>query len=226
MEEPRRAAGNPSELSPLHLCRDGSIVEDPNACSRRGGVKAVLPGSSRLALSKRMAGLLRHYPHRYGLSLDKEGWARIRDLVEALHRMGLRWVEEWHVRGVAEHDPKGRYQLVGDMIRARYGHSIRIEGRYEEAVNPPPLYHGTPVRNLQSILARGLMPGRRLYVHLSATREDALETGKRHGSPVAILKVDPACLRNRQVKVYKATDRVYLARWVPPECIEVEEVTG
>jgi len=212
-------------LPPLHLCGDGSIVEDPGLCEGRGGVKASLPGASRLALSKRMAGLLRHYPHRYGLSLDREGWASVGDVVAALRRSGLRWAEEWHVRGVALYDPKGRYELAGGRVRARYGHSVNVDPGYPEAVDPPTLYHGTPARNLRSILSRGLLPGRRLYVHLAASPEDAVETGRRHGGPVALLRVDPECLRRRGVKVYMATGKVYLASMVPPDCVKVERIT-
>ena len=102
-----------------------------------------------------------------------------------------------------------------------------MEPGYREAGDAPGrLYHGTPARNLPSIMQRGLLPGRRLYVHLTTSLEDALETGRRHGSPVALLSVDTGCLRRRGVRLYKATDRVYLAEWVPPECLKVESITG
>ena len=181
-----------------------------------------LDEARRVRLSKKMAGLLRHYPHRYGLRLTREGWARIDDLVEALHRIpGFEWVERSHILEVARRDEKGRYEVRGDYIRARYGHSVPVAIEYPEPREPPrELYHGTPARNLRGIMARGILPGKRLWVHLSATPGDAIETGSRHGPDVVVLVVDTECLRRAGYRVYKATDRVYLVKRVPPECIE------
>jgi len=180
-----------------------------------------LPDHLRVRLSKKMAGLLRHYPDRYGLRLDEEGWATLEDLVAALRRIpGFEWVEAHHVLEVIRRDPKGRYELRGGRVRARYGHSVRVRVEYPEPPEPPPLlYHGTVERSLPGIMARGILPGRRLWVHLSASVEDALETGRRHGPDVVVLVVDTACLRGRGIRVYKASERVYVVEKVPPECI-------
>lgn len=186
-----------------------------------GGVDDV-----RERVSKKMAGLLRHYGPKYGVTIDEEGWARISDVVRALRRMGFS-VSERLVREIALSDPKGRYEVIGDRIRARYGHSLPVRIKYEPLENPPPrLYHGTPARNLRSILARGLLPGKRLYVHLSATREQAVETGRRHGRPVVILSIDTACLARHGIPVYRASEQVYLAPRVPRDCISVEGLEG
>ncbi len=180
----------------------------------------------RERMSKKMAGLLRHYGPKYGVAVDEEGWARIGDVVRALRRMGFR-ASERLVREIALSDPKGRYEVRGDKIRARYGHSLPVRIRYEPLESPPPrLYHGTPARNLGSIMRRGLLPGKRLYVHLSATREQAYETGRRHGRPVVILSVDTGCLARHGIPVYKASEQVYLAPRVPPDCIRVESLEG
>lgn len=174
-----------------------------------------------MRLSKKMAGLLRHYGERLGLHVSPEGWARIDDLVAALRRIpGFEWVEKRHILEVVRRDEKGRYEVRGGLIRARYGHSIPVRIDYEEPARPPEhLYHGTVESNLPSIRARGLLPGRRLWVHLSATIEDAVETGRRHGSNVVVLVVDTRCLRRLGYRVYKASERVYLVERVPPECI-------
>lgn len=210
------------ELPPLYRCRDGSIVEDPSSC--RGGYIGVLGGRERVALSKRMAGLLRHFPHRYGLRIDREGWASIRDLVSALRASGYPWAEEWHVVGIALYDPKGRYELRGGLIRARYGHSIQVSLNLPRGGAPTILYHGTPLRNLPSIMEKGLLPGRRLMVHLTSSVNDAVEAGARHGKPVAILEVDVNCLREKGLEPMKAGKTVYVVKHVPPECLRVARV--
>jgi len=175
----------------------------------------------RVRLSKKMAGLLRHYPDRYGLRVDREGWARIDDLVRALHRIpGYSWVRREHVLEVAMLDEKGRYEVRGERIRARYGHSIQVDPGYEELSRPPPtLYHGTTMRRLPSIRRRGLLPMKRRMVHLSLTPSDALETGRRHGPDVVILEVDVECMRRRGIPLYRAGPRVVTTPHVPPDCI-------
>jgi putative RNA 2'-phosphotransferase len=175
----------------------------------------------RVRLSKKMAGLLRHYPHRYGLRLDREGWARLEDLVAALRRIpGFEWVRAEHVLEVIRRDEKGRYELRGGLVRARYGHSVRVEIEYPEPpMLPRELYHGTVEENLPSIRRLGILPGRRLWVHLSRSIGDAVETGRRHGSRVVVLVVDTSCLRGRGLRVYEASEKVYLVERVPPECI-------
>jgi len=180
-----------------------------------------LPDKVRERLSKKIAGLLRHYGPRYGLQLDEEGWARIRDLVRALHRIpGYEWVEEKHVLEVVARDEKGRYELEGDRIRARYGHSLPVKVRYKPLEKLPPiLYHGTVSRNLYSIMEKGLVPMKRRYVHLSYTWEDAYETGRRHGPDVVVLEIDTSCLRRHGIPVYYAGPKVAVAPWVPPDCI-------
>lgn len=180
----------------------------------------------RVKVSKRLAGLLRHYGPDRGVRIDREGWADIGEVARALQRMGLE-VSEDDIVAIARSDPKGRYEVQGHKIRARYGHSLPVEIQYEPLDNPPPLlYHGTPTRNLASIMSRGLLPGRRRFVHLTMNPSLAIETGKRHGRPVALLAVDTSCLRRLGVPLYRATSHIVLAPRVPPECLRIELIEG
>ncbi len=187
----------------------------------------MLSERDRIRLSKKMAGLLRHYGPRYGLELDSEGWARISDLARILRRMpGLEWVTIDHIREVVLRDDKGRYELQGDLIRARYGHSIPGMKPTLPPAEPPAgkLYHGTPAANLKSIMDKGLLPGKRHWVHLTTTPRLAYETGRRHGSPVAILEVSVPCLEQKGLRPRRASPHVYVVEWVPPECIRVVSI--
>jgi len=175
----------------------------------------------RVRLSKRMTGLLRHYGPRYGLRLGPGGWVSVDDLVEALRRVpGFSWVTREHVLEVARGDEKGRYEVRGGMIRARYGHSLPVNVEYEP-LRPLPgsLYHGTTRRALPGIRERGLLPMGRRWVHLSLDPGDAWETGRRHGRDVVVLEVDPGCLERRGLTVYSAGPRVAVVEWVPWECV-------
>lgn len=215
----------------MYRCRVcGAFTEEPQHCGEPAAL--LMTSEQRLRLSKLMSALLRHIPWEAGIELDPEGWVGVDELVKGIterwrNKHLYRWVTRDHVIAVALLDPKGRFQLSPDMsrIRASYGHSVRVSVRYQEARNPPPtLYHATPVENLRSIMREGLKPMRRLYVHLALRQDDALEAGFRHGSKVALLAVDTRCLRERGVGVLVASSRVYLARWVPPDCIRVLRV--
>jgi putative RNA 2'-phosphotransferase len=205
-------------VKPIYRCRVcGCFTEERSHC----GVPAelLLDGRSRERLSKLMSGLLRHFPEAGGLRLDPQGFVGIEELAEALRRLGHQWVGEEHVRAVAELDPKGRFEVAGSAIRARYGHSIPVRIRYEVEYPAQPLYHGTSRSRLDSILSVGLLPMKRLYVHLTTSLEDALERARRFPDPV-VLAVDPLCLKKRGLRVFKGGKNVYLVRRVPPDCLK------
>ena len=177
---------------------------------------------TRIALSRLVAGALRHFPHALGISLDREGWVDVDVLAVALSRRpGYSWATRDHVLAIAALDEKGRFEVRDGRIRARYGHSVPVHIHYPRDDQIAVLYHGTAARNLPSILAVGLRPGKRLYVHLSPTPEAAVEVGKRYGRDVVVLRVDAECLRRRGVQVYRASPTVYLAEAVDPKCLSV-----
>ncbi len=202
----------------IYRCRDGSYSEDPEGCP--GGSESFLPGRERVRISKLLAGILRHFPDKFGVEVDGEGWARIDDVVAALRRAGYVWVERWHIEAIAELDPKGRYEVRGDRIRARYGHSISVRVEPLSYDAPPILYHGTTRASLPSIMAKGILPMRRLKVHLSESIDDAAEVARRHGPDIIVLEVDVECVRERGYTVARASRKVYIADYVPPECIK------
>ncbi len=213
-------------MKPVYKCRVcGAYTEEPVHCGKPA--ELLLDPRRRVRLSKLMSALLRHIPWEAGLRLDEEGWVSIDELVEAIktrwrNRRLYQWVEREHVEAVAALDPKGRFQLSGGRIRAAYGHSVRVRLGYEPlrpGEAPRLLYHGTVERFLQSIMREGLKPGRRMMVHLTTRLEDAVETGRRHGGRVVVLVVDTACLERHGIPVYKASETVFLAPRVPPECI-------
>ncbi|NJE05157.1 RNA 2'-phosphotransferase [Thermococcus sp. M36] len=172
----------------------------------------------RVKVSKLMAYILRHSPEEFGLKPDVEGFVPLDGLVRALATVYPDVTEEF-VREIVENDPKGRYEIIGDKIRARYGHSYPVSLNHEEDEKSRVLYHGTPRRNLPSILREGLKPMKRQFVHLSVSKVEALETGRRHGRDVVLLIIDAECLRRKGLRIYKAGRNVRIVERVPPECI-------
>ncbi|WP_148883396.1 RNA 2'-phosphotransferase [Thermococcus aciditolerans] len=168
-----------------------------------------------------MAYILRHSPEEFGLRPNVEGFVPLGELVRALRTVYPDVTEEL-VREIVERDAKGHYEIRGDKIRARYGHSFPVSLNHEEDTESRVLYHGTPRKNLERILREGLKPMKRQFVHLSTSKSEALETGRRHGRDVVLLLIDADCLRRKGLKVYKAGKNVRIVEKVPPECIILE----
>ncbi|WP_457741426.1 RNA 2'-phosphotransferase [Thermococcus sp.] len=173
---------------------------------------------NRVKVSKLMAYILRHSPEEFGLKPDREGFVPLNELVNVLKAIYPDVTGEF-VREIVENDPKGRYEIRGDKIRARYGHSFDVSLDHEEDTESRVLYHGTPRRNLGRIMREGLKPMKRQFVHLTTSRSEAWETGRRHGRDVVLLIVDAECLRRKGLKIYKAGKNVRIVKRVPPECI-------
>lgn len=210
-------------MKPVYRCkRCGRFVEEPVHC----GVESelVLDPRQRVMLSKLLSGLLRHFPGEAGLRPDGAGWVSIEELVDAIkyrwrNKELYQWVRLEHIMAIALTDPKKRFEVKGDRIRARYGHSINVNIDYPIVEPPKRLFHGTSRDRVSGILRKGILPMKRRYVHLTTDPGIALETGRRHGSPVVIV-VNGDCLKKENITVYRATDMIFLVKHVPVECIE------
>lgn len=165
-------------------------------------------------LSKRMSHALRHEPWLYELELDEEGWTPVADLLAALE------VSRGRLEDVVRDNPKQRFELAGDRIRARYGHSV--PGRIVRTPGVPPaeLYHGTAASVAESIRREGLRPMRRQYVHLSVTREMAESVGRRKGERVTVLTVNTPAARAGGVEFLRGNEFVWLVEHVPAAFLE------
>ena len=160
-----------------------------------------------------------------GLKLDSEGWIKIDDLIRGIREVWrnkhlYQWVTRDHILAIAALDPKGRFEIRDNYIRACYGHSIKADLKYKEDTKVKILYHGTTEEAWAKIRYEGLKPGRRLWVHLSGNINDAYEVARRHGSRIVILLIDIECLRRRGIKIFKASKSVWVVKYVPPECIK------
>jgi len=92
--------------------------------------------------------ILRHEPDKIGLTLDKNGWALVSDLLSQLnkhhHKMTMHDLEI-----IVETNNKKRYSFNEEKtkIRANQGHSLKnIDLDLEIKTPPDTLYHGTTNR--------------------------------------------------------------------------------
>jgi putative RNA 2'-phosphotransferase len=165
------------------------------------------------SLGRFLAYVLRHHPEAAGVTLDPAGWADLAGLVAGLRRAGHHVTAD-DVRAVAAADAKGRYEVAGGRIRAAQGHSVPVDLGLAPVAPPPVLYHGTVERSAASILAEGLRPGSRQFVHLSADVPTARAVGGRRGRPV-VLVVDAAGAHAAGQVFRQASNGVWLTDALP-----------
>ncbi len=172
---------------------------------------------NRVKISKQMAYLLRHNPQ--GMEISREGFTGLDKLLDRLRE---RWpdLKESDIRSVVAEDPKGRYEIKGERIRARYGHSIDVQPTLDET-DVDTLYHGTTKKASEEILGEGLRPKGRQKVHLSKTVESAVQVGQRRTRNPVILKIDVGKAKEEGIKVERASDEVYVTDYIPPRFISL-----
>ena len=173
-------------------------------------------------LSKFISLVLRHKPDAAGISLDEHGWANVDELIEGINNTG-RKIDMDLLEEIVRTDNKQRYSFNENktLIRANQGHSILVDVELEEQQPPHYLYHGTAEQFLGPIMAEGLKPMSRIYVHLSKNEEIALEVGKRHGKPV-ILRINSEEMYHNGIKFYFSQNGVWLTKYVDKKYIEVK----
>ncbi len=170
--------------------------------------------------SRFLSYVLRHNPDAIGLSLDRQGWAEVDELLERAQAAGVPLDRATLLRVVAEND-KQRFALSPDgrRIRARQGHSIPVDLGLTPVQPPEFLYHGTARRNLPSIRRQGLLRGKRHHVHLSPDEATALQVGRRYGEPV-VLRIRAGEMHRDGHRFYLTENRVWLTEHVPPGYID------
>ena len=122
-------------------------------------------------VSKYMSYVLRHAPEAAGLTLDAEGWVSLDELEKAV--TSKYDVSRADIIAVVENNPKKRFTLADNRIRANQGHSVDVDLALTPVEPPAALYHGTSSANWHSIEREGLKKMQRHHVHLSADIETA-----------------------------------------------------
>jgi len=175
-------------------------------------------------VGRMMAGILRHFPERFDLSMDGRGWVDLDEFVakvKASRRDYDRWLRREHIEALVETDEKGRYQIDGGMLRATYAHSVDVNLDDLPEATCDHLYFPVAEEELDMVLETGLRPSDRNMIHLSATPEKAYSAGRVHMREPIILEVDvPKSNRNGDF-IFRAGKTVYVTDAVEPECIKV-----
>lgn len=171
--------------------------------------------------SRLLSLVLRHKPEEIGISLDKNGWALVSDLLKGMAARGNKITMAELEEIVATND-KQRFSFNDNKtkIRANQGHSVKIDLDLKALVPPAVLYHGTAQKSINGIMKIGLDKMNRRHVHLSADKETALKVGSRHGKPV-ILEINSKAMHDIGHTFWQSENGVWLTDKVPVEYITI-----
>ena len=172
-------------------------------------------------LGRTMAGILRH--GRFDLEMDDQGFVDLREMVAEIQNSNKRmhWLRPHHIIALIETDPKGRYQVSGEMVRATYGHTIPLELNLPTEDVPMVLFYPTTPEEADIILEVGLLPSDRSMVHLSLTYNDAYSAGSVRTEVPVILAIDTVLCCDEGYVIGKAGKTVFLCKQVPPQCLKI-----
>lgn len=161
---------------------------------------------------KQLAFLLRHDKEAFEDGrINEHGWRQVSELAKLGYSRSI--LDE-----IVATNNKQRFEYSPDKrkIRARQGHSIPVDVELKEATPPDILYHGTATKFLESIYKNGILPGTRLYVHLSPDEETAINVGSRHGKPF-VIKIDCQKMLADDCKFFLSNNGVWLTESVNPD---------
>ena len=177
-------------------------------------------------LSRTLAGVLRHFPERFDLEVDRYGFVDLRAFVHAIQAKQRRyhWLRPHHILAIIETDNKGRYEFKDGKIRATYAHSFDVDLDPSNVGIPDALYYPATEEEVDIILETGIKPSDRKRVHLSRTVGDAVNAGRVRTEAPVILEVDVKLASDDGIVIQKAGKTVYLAEEIAPKYLKRIEV--
>ncbi len=207
----------------LRMCREHGFFrgEECQVCGDEG--KFLMSSYELESLGRVLALILRHAPDRFELEMDEEGFIDLYKIVTAIKRKKgdrMRWLRPTHIIGLVETDPKGRYQVEDNNVRATYGHSIPLKMSLPTDSIPERLFYPAKPDEIEKLISEGIHPVDRRMVHLSKTWNDAFEAGiHKEGPEPIILRIDAELALNNGIIIQRAGKTVFTVEEVPPDFI-------
>ncbi|MGP6220381.1 RNA 2'-phosphotransferase [Caldiplasma sukawensis] len=189
-------------------------------CSRDG--KILMYPDEVVSFGRILTGILRHFPERYGIRLNRHGYVKIYVLVPAIkgqHRK-YSWLTPVHIEAFARTDPRGRYEVEGNEIRATYDHTIPVDLSDLPKDNIPEiLFFLTSEEEKDMIKESGILPSDRTYIHLSGTYRKAKVSGLFHSPTPYIIGIKSDEVLSSGHNIYRASNDVFLTDYIPSKAI-------
>ena len=178
-----------------------------------------------VGMSKFLWMVLRHEPDSIGIALDEEGWIDVQTLIDNAEiyqkDKDLEPLTKDLLDEIVDTNDKRRFEYSEDgwQIRARQGHSVKVDLGYDPKTPPDFLFHGTAKRFVPAIRSTGLDKRKRHHVHLSKDHDTAIKVGQRHGKAF-VLRVDSKAMVADGYKFFETDNKVWLAENVPAKYID------
>jgi putative RNA 2'-phosphotransferase len=173
-------------------------------------------------LGRILTGILRHFPDRYQLQVDPQGWVSLPQIARSISQKhpAYHWLRVQHLVAIAETDAKGRYEVRDDRVRATYGHTVEVDLDLPTDHIPEHLYFPVTPDEAAIVLEVGLKPSDRKKVHLSKTAEDARAAGRVRTPEPTLLEVDATRAQAEGLVIKRAGKTVFLVDQVPAQYLK------
>jgi putative RNA 2'-phosphotransferase len=202
----------------IRLCsQHGFFRGESCECGSTG--QLVLDETKTEQLGRLVAGALRHFPEDLGLSMDSNGWVDLDILGDVVFKRH-RWANKRAIIALVQSDPKKRYEIKNNKIRARYGHSVDIELDHPEN-KLPKLFYGASEEEADRILEIGLKAASQCYIHLSTTAEKAWHVATFRTSNPRIIQADAAAAQRAGVKMMTVNEDIVISEEIPPRFLNM-----
>lgn len=168
-------------------------------------------------LSKFLAYILGNSPHEFGLVLNQDGFAKIKDVLKAVcEENGFAYVRRSHIHEILVALPNPLLEIKDDLIRATHRENLP---KHIQAQNIPKLlYTCIRRRAYLSVVENGIFPMSYSKVILSSERSMAERIGKRADQMPVMLTVQTRKSIEEGIVFYMAGGTLYLAESILPGC--------
>lgn len=176
------------------------------------------PRKQFLQLAKTMAALLGRCPHEFGLAPDKDGYVRIKEVLQALSETdGWRHIRRFHLQDLPMMAADPMVEVDGGRIRAK----DRSHLPTPIPCGDPPglLYVAVKPKSYPHVLASGIHPTVHDQVVCASHPEMALRMGRRRDNRPVLVTVHVTLMRRRRLPIFLLGEGLYLTPHVPADCL-------
>ncbi len=162
--------------------------------------------------------VLGHKPDEFGLTPDKDGFVKYKELLQAIHEEpGWSYVRQSHINEVLLGRDRGLFQAEDNRIRSlerRWRLDLETPSQYL----PKILFTAIRTKAHPVVMDKGLIPGEGRYVVLSSNEELSLRIGRRRDQKPVLLTILADTAAQKGV-LFHPFGSLFLSPLIPAEFI-------
>jgi putative RNA 2'-phosphotransferase len=168
-------------------------------------------------LAKVIAYMLGKAPEEFGLIPDRDGFVKIKELLQALHdEDGWRYVRPATLNELAITLPDVPFEIIDNRIRSRQ--KTRLPDAVTTQVLPRCLYTCIRQRAYAHVLQEGIAPTTSDRVVLCSDKEMAEKIGNRRSPDPVTLTIHTDKAEDQGIQFDPVGEGLYLADYIPAGC--------